>query len=57
VLTLLAANVAERIAMPRDCALTVGQALAGLIAFSKGVRLGIHVPPEKCGPMNRRRRC
>jgi hypothetical protein len=47
VLTLWAAVVAERLGMPRDAALTVGQALAGLTAYSKGVRLGIYAPPEE----------
>lgn len=45
VLTLWAAVVAERLGMPREAALTVGQALAGLTAYSKGVRLGIYAPP------------
>jgi hypothetical protein len=40
------AVVAERLGVPRDTALTVGQALAGLTAYSKGVRLGIYAPPE-----------
>lgn len=46
VLTLWAAVVAERLGLPRDTALTAGQALAGLTAYSKGVRLGIYAPPE-----------
>jgi hypothetical protein len=46
VLTLWAAVVAERLGLPRDTALTIGQALAGLTAYSKGVRLGIYAPPE-----------
>ncbi|MGE5666735.1 MAG: hypothetical protein ACM338_00925 [Betaproteobacteria bacterium] len=45
VLTLWAAVVAERLGMPRETALTVGQALAGVTAHSKGVRLGIYAPP------------
>jgi hypothetical protein len=45
VLTLWAAVAAERLGMPREAALTVGQALAGLTAHSKGVRLGIYAPP------------
>lgn len=45
VLTLWAAVVAERSGMSRDAALTVGHALAGLTAYSKGVRLGIYAPP------------
>lgn len=36
VLTLWAAVVAERIGEARDTALTMGQALAGLTAYSKG---------------------
>jgi hypothetical protein len=47
VLTLWAAVVAERLGAPREAALTMGQALAGLTAYSKGVRLGIYAPPEK----------
>lgn len=47
VLTLWAAVVAERLGMPRDAALTVGQALAGLTAYSKGGRLGIYAPPAE----------
>jgi hypothetical protein len=47
VLTLWAAVVAERLGMPHDAALTVGHALAGLTAYSKGVRLGIYAPPEE----------
>ena len=46
VLTLWAAVVAERLGLPRDTALTAGQALAGLTAHSKGVRLGIYAPSE-----------
>src|SRR5512134_1681455 len=45
VLALWAAVVAERLGMPREAALTVGQALAGMTAYSKGVRLGIYAPP------------
>lgn len=47
VLTLWAAVVAERLGMPRDTALTVGQTLAGLTAHAKGVRLGIYAAPEE----------
>jgi DNA-binding XRE family transcriptional regulator len=46
VLTQWAAGVAERFGLPRDTALTVGKALAGMTTYSKGVRLGIHAPPE-----------
>jgi hypothetical protein len=41
VLTLWAAVVAERLGYDRDAALTLGQAVAGLNAQSKGRRLGI----------------
>jgi len=47
VLTLWAAVVAERLGMPYETALTVGQTLAGLGAYAKGVRLGIYASPEK----------
>ncbi len=45
VLTLWAAVVAERLGSPWDTALTVGHAVAGMTAHSKGVRLGIFAPP------------
>ncbi len=32
--------------MSRDAALTLGQAVAGMTAYRKGVRLGIYAPPE-----------
>jgi len=41
VLTLWAAVVAEQIGLPHDTALTAGQAVAGMTAHAKGVRLGI----------------
>lgn len=44
VLALWAAVVAERLGHDREAALTLGQALAGLNAHSKGVRLGLYVP-------------
>jgi hypothetical protein len=44
VLTLWAAVVAERLGARRDAALTFGQAVAGMTAHSKGVRLGIYAP-------------
>jgi hypothetical protein len=47
VLTLWAAVVAERRGAPRDAALTLGQTLAGLSAYAKGVRLGLYTPSEK----------
>ena len=47
VLTLWAAAVAERLGFDRDTALTLGQAVAGLSAYAKGVSLGIIEPqPE-----------
>src|SRR6476660_1943314 len=47
VLTLWAAVVAERLGFDEDEALTLGRALAGLNAQSKGRRLGIFKPHEK----------
>ena len=44
VLTLWAAVVAERLGFDREEALTLGRALAGLTAHTKGVRLGIFEP-------------
>jgi len=44
VLTLWAAVVAERLGFDRDEALTLGRAVAGLNAYSKGVRLGLYTP-------------
>ncbi len=44
VLTLWASVVAERLGWPRATALTMGQAVAGMNAYSKGVRLGIYEP-------------
>jgi hypothetical protein len=46
VLTLWAAVVAEQLGFDRDEALTLGRALAGLTAHTKGVRLGIFEPPR-----------
>jgi hypothetical protein len=47
VMTLWAAVVAERLGFHEDEALTIGQAVAGLNAYAKGVRLGIYTPePE-----------
>jgi hypothetical protein len=46
VLTLWAAVVAERLGFDGDAALTLGKAVAGLTAQSKGRRLGIYKPPE-----------
>ncbi|HKW50837.1 MAG TPA: hypothetical protein VJQ53_03815 [Candidatus Eisenbacteria bacterium] len=47
VMTLWAAVVAERLGYDRDAALTLGKAVAGLNAQSKGRRLGIYGPPER----------
>jgi hypothetical protein len=46
VLTLWAAVVAERLGFDRPAALSLGKALAGLNAQSKGRSLGIYKPPE-----------
>ena len=47
VLTLWAAVVAERLGFDRATALTLGQAVAGLSAYAKGISLGIIEPkPE-----------
>jgi hypothetical protein len=47
VLTLWAAAVAERLGFDRATALTLGQAVAGMSAYAKGVSLGIIEPkPE-----------
>src|ERR1017187_4930417 len=47
VLTLWAAVVAERLGFKHDGALSLGKALAGLNAKSKGRRLGIFKPSPK----------
>jgi len=47
VLTLWAAVVAERLGFDEDEALTLGRAVAGLNAQSKGRRLGIFKPQEE----------
>jgi len=47
VLTLWAAVVAERLGFKREEALTLGRAVAGLSAQSKGRRLGIFNPSEE----------
>lgn len=44
VLTLWAAVVAERLGFDREEALTLGRAVAGLNAYSKGVSLGLFTP-------------
>jgi hypothetical protein len=47
VLTLWAAVVAERLGFRRDEALTLGRAVAGLNAYSKGISLGLFRPSPK----------
>jgi hypothetical protein len=47
VMTLWAAVVAERLGYDPDTALTLGKAVAGLNAQSKGQRLGIYEPGDK----------
>ena len=47
VLTLWGAVVAERLGFDPDAALTLGRAVAGLIAYSKGVSLGLFEPSSK----------
>ncbi len=47
VLTLWAAVVAERLGYDHEAALTLGKAVAGLNAQSKGRRLGIFKPTER----------
>ena len=47
VLTLWAAVIAERLGFKHDEALSLGKALAGLNAQSKGQRLGIFKPTPK----------
>lgn len=47
VLTLWAAVVAERLGFEEDEALTLGQALAGITAHDKAVRIGLYEPEPK----------
>jgi hypothetical protein len=47
VLTLWAAVVAQRLGFDEDEALTLGKAVAGLNAYSKGRRLGLFKPHEE----------
>jgi hypothetical protein len=57
VLTLWAATVAERLGFDRDEALSLGKALAGLTAQSKGRRLGIYKPaPQEIKKARARKR-
>ena len=55
VLTLWAAEVAERLGFRRDEALTLGRAVAGLNAYSKGVSLGLFRPSPKSVKDRRKR--
>lgn len=54
VLTLWAAVVAERLGFRWDEALTLGKALAGLNAYSKGVSLGLFEPAPESVKAERR---
>jgi hypothetical protein len=56
VLTLWAAVVAERLGFERDEALTLGRAVAGMNAQSKGKRLGILKPVERTAEEKAERR-
>ena len=47
VLTLWATVVAKRLGFDKDEALTLGRAVAGLNAYSKGRRLGLFQPDEE----------
>ena len=55
VLTLWATVVAERLGFRRDEALTLGRAVAGLNAYSKGVSLGLFRPSPKSLKERRKR--
>jgi hypothetical protein len=54
VLTVLIAVVAERLGFERDEALTLGRAVAGLNAYSKGVAIGLFTPTPSEGREQRR---
>ena len=54
VLTLWATVVAERLGYDNDAALTLGKAVAGMNAQSKGGRIGIYKPSEKSKPESKR---
>jgi hypothetical protein len=57
VLTLWATTVAERLGFARDEALSLGKAVAGLTAQSKGRRLGIYKPvPQEVKQARARKR-
>lgn len=55
VLTLWAAVVAERLGFDWQEALTLGRAVAGLNAYSKGVSLGLYKPTPKAERERRRK--
>jgi hypothetical protein len=54
VLTLWASVVAERLGFDREEALTLGRAVAGLNAYSKGVSLGLFEPTPEAERKRRR---
>lgn len=56
VLTLWATVVAQRLGYNRSAALTLGKALAGLNAQSKGQRLGIYHPTEPSEEKSKKRK-
>src|ERR1700730_18103675 len=57
VLTLWATTVAERLGFDHDEALSLGKAVAGLTAQSKGQRLGIYKPvPQEVKKAHARKR-
>ncbi len=56
VLTLWAVIVAERLGYGHDAALTLGKAVAGLNAQSKGRSLGIFKPREKAAEKEKKRK-
>ena len=57
VLTLRASTVAERLGFDQDEALSLGKSVAGLIAQSKGRRLGIYKPvPQEVKKVRARKR-
>jgi hypothetical protein len=55
VMTLWAAVVAEHLGFDQDEALTLGRAVAGLNAYSKGKALGIYAPHPKAVKEERKR--
>jgi len=55
VLTLWGVIVAERLGFDRDEALTLGRAVAGLNAYSKGVKLGLYEPTPEAERERRRK--